>query len=25
MRKSMPNSWGYPTPAPTNPEQYFLG
>ncbi len=24
MRPSMPNSWGYPTPAPTNPEQYFI-
>ena len=21
---SMPNSWGYPTPAPTNPEQYYI-
>lgn len=20
----MPNSWGYPTPAPTNPEQYYI-
>ena len=24
VRPSMPNSWGYPTPAPTNPEQYFI-
>ncbi len=24
MPPSMPNSWGYPTPAPTNPEQYFI-
>ncbi|WP_211659212.1 ABC transporter substrate-binding protein [Phytoactinopolyspora halophila] len=22
--ESMPNSWTYPTPAPTNPEQYFF-
>ena len=22
--ESMPNSWLYPTPAPTNPEQYFF-
>jgi peptide/nickel transport system substrate-binding protein len=21
---TMPESWQYPTPAPTNPEQYFL-
>ena len=21
--EKMPNSFGYPTPAPTNPEQYF--
>lgn len=25
VRPSMPNSWGYPTPAPTNPEQYYIG
>jgi peptide/nickel transport system substrate-binding protein len=24
VQPSMPNSWGYPTPAPTNPEQYYL-
>ena len=24
VRETMPNSWGYPTPAPTNPEQYFI-
>jgi peptide/nickel transport system substrate-binding protein len=24
LRETMPNSWGYPTPAPTNPEQYFI-
>ncbi|ODT84192.1 MAG: ABC transporter substrate-binding protein [Pelagibacterium sp. SCN 64-44] len=24
MARSMPNSWGYPTPAPTNPEQYYI-
>jgi peptide/nickel transport system substrate-binding protein len=24
MAPSMPNSWGYPTPAPTNPEQYYI-
>ncbi|GIV77753.1 MAG: hypothetical protein KatS3mg050_2147 [Litorilinea sp.] len=22
--ESMPGSWQYPTPAPTNPEQYFI-
>lgn len=22
--ETMPNSWGYPTPAPTNPEQYYI-
>lgn len=25
LPRSMPNAWDYPTPAPTNPEQYFLG
>lgn len=25
VRPTMPNSWGYPTPAPTNPEQYYIG
>lgn len=24
VQPTMPNSWGYPTPAPTNPEQYYL-
>lgn len=24
VRPTMPNSWGYPTPAPTNPEQYYI-
>jgi peptide/nickel transport system substrate-binding protein len=24
LAPTMPNSWGYPTPAPTNPEQYFI-
>ncbi len=23
--ESMPDSWTYPNPAPTNPEQYFIG
>lgn len=23
VSKTMPNSWGYPTPGPTNPEQFF--
>jgi peptide/nickel transport system substrate-binding protein len=23
VTKTMPNSWGYPTPGPTNPEQFF--
>ncbi|KQN71536.1 ABC transporter substrate-binding protein [Devosia sp. Leaf64] len=25
VQPTMPNSWGYPTPAPTNPEQYYIG
>lgn len=24
VQPTMPNSWGYPTPAPTNPEQYYI-
>ncbi|MBJ6985807.1 ABC transporter substrate-binding protein [Devosia sp. MC521] len=24
VRPTMPSSWGYPTPAPTNPEQYYI-
>jgi peptide/nickel transport system substrate-binding protein len=24
VAETMPNSWGYPTPAPTNPEQYYI-